>query len=100
MGITIQRKKFFHRVSLEKGRDLPNWYYDEPVLNPGDDFYINAFWEISNGEPISWMERVLYASRKGLDDSLIDAFSIIIKELDVKYQSWRAAQFKKDKKNG
>lgn len=85
---------------MKKGRKLPDWYYDEPILNPSDEFYINSFWELSNGEPISWTERMLYASRKGLDDQMIDAFSIIVKELDVAYQSWRASQLKKDQKNG
>lgn len=89
---------------MKKGRELPVWYLNEPVLQEADQFYITAFWELSNGEPISWFERILYASRKGLDDFMIDAFSRIVKELDVVYQAWRAKQLKaapkKDPNNG
>jgi hypothetical protein len=55
---------------------------------------LSAFYELSNGEPISWRDRIDYARWKGLDYDVANAFCFIIRALDNEYQIWRAEKQK------
>lgn len=93
-------KEFSIEAAISKGRQLPEWYLNEPPLYPGDDFFLSAFYELSCGEPIRWIDRIMYAERKGLDSDVTDAFSHIIREMDSVYLAWRAKKEKALNKKG
>ena len=53
---------------------------------------MTAFWELSSTRtfgmgigPIPWNMMILYGSRKGLDDGMMDLFVQVIRELDEAY---------------
>lgn len=71
---------------------LPDWWGKRPPAVRGDDFYIQAFWELSScrdfGQfvgPIPWDKIVMYGERKGLDSAMIDVLEVVVRELDEVY---------------
>jgi hypothetical protein len=87
-------KEFSIQAAIAKGRELPEWALNEPPLYPGDDFFITAFYELSTGEPIPWIDRMTYARHKCLEPDVADAFSHIIRGMDSEYMKWKAAKEK------
>ena len=96
----MKEKEFSIQAAIEKGRPLPEWALNEPILSPGDNFFISAYFDLSIGEPIPWIDRMRYADRKGLDPDVAEAFSHIIRELDSVYLTWKAAKEKALTKQG
>jgi hypothetical protein len=87
---------------LAKGRNLPDWYLEEPVLLPGEDFYINAFWDLStcrqigmDSGPIPWDKIHEYGLHTGLDDDILKMFVSIIRTMDTGYLDWQTEQTNK-----
>ena len=71
---------------------LPDWWDKCPPHVRGDDFYIEAFWELSSCRdfgmgigPIPWHRIVQYGEWKKLDDGMMRLFIRIIRELDDAY---------------
>lgn len=89
-------------AAVRKKRQLPKWFEEEPPKGVGDDFYLDAFRNLSTerqvgmelGE-IPWSKVVEYGLYKGLDSDMIDAFVHIIRSMDVEYMKWTAAESKK-----
>jgi hypothetical protein len=78
----------------------PDWYVNAPILDIGDDFYINAFFTLStcrNYElgPIPWVVIQEFCDRYELTNREI--FSHIINSLDA---TWLKIQSEKVKQNG
>lgn len=93
---------------MAKGREPPDWYFEEPVLQAGDVFYIKAFAELNTCRstgmgvgPIPWEIIVKYGAFHGLDNELIQPFVEIIMGLDSLYLERNAPkQDPKPKKPG
>lgn len=86
----------------EKNLPLPEWYLDQPQLQPGDNFYFRAFWELSSCRqfgwsvgPIPWRDMVLYAEYAGLDSENTQLFATVLRELDEVYLSWSRDEVKR-----
>ena len=70
---------------------------EEPLLLPGDQFYLSAFHELSTTRatgfglgPIPWDKILRYAEIAGLDDDLRADFQQVIRVLDNAYLKWSA----------
>lgn len=85
-------KEFSLQSAIAKGREIPEWAQNEPPVYPGDDFFLTAFYELSIGEPIPWIDRVLYAEKKELAPDVAEAFSHIIRGMDSEYLKWKKAK--------
>lgn len=89
-----------------KGRELPEWYLQEPVLLPGEDFYVRAFYRLSADRSssnigvgcIPYTSRVLYAERAGFDGCMVDAFVDIIGLIDGRYVSLQEERISKEQR--
>ena len=75
---------------------LPAWVQDEPIRYRGDEFYFQAFWELSScrqfGDllgPIPWLAIAAYADRKHLDSTTSEMFESIMRSLDEEYIKWQ-----------
>lgn len=92
------------RVAIAKGRDLPQWYVDEPLLLPTSEFFLNAFADLSTERqmgmglgPIPWSVTQLYAERKQLDPQMTEAFVTVIRTMDAAYLDWHAQEAEKQR---
>ena len=84
-------------AAIAKGRDLPSWYKEEPELEPGDEFYLAAFYELSTTRaqgfgtgPIPWDQIVSYSDRMEFDAEMSAIFHQAIRTLDNAYVKWSA----------
>lgn len=87
----LESQAFSIESGIEKGRPLPDWYLDEPVLEQGDVFYIIAFGELNTTRStgmgvgsIPWDTIVRYGVFHKLDEELLKVFIPIIMGLDRK----------------
>ena len=85
------------KAAQAKGRELPDWYVEEPCLFPGDEFYLKAFWDLSTGRmigfaigPIPWRDIVVYAERAQLADDVAGVFIFVMREMDAAYLKYVA----------
>lgn len=93
---------FAVRVQAERGKDLPDWYMNEPPALPGDQFYLEAFDELSSCRQIGMSvgpipyDKIVWYSREilGFDEDSTSVFKSIIRELDNVYLKWAADQNK------
>lgn len=82
-----------------RGR-LPQWYLDAPMLRPGDEFYLQAFFELSTERsfgmgaigPIPWSRIIDYGQRAGLDKQMQDVLVRVLRTLDEEYLKWQREQ--------
>ncbi len=87
-------------AALRKGRDLPQWYLDEPPRQSDDPFYMGAFWVLSTTRryelgPIPWDRILLYARHVGLMEDMVDGFTEIVRTMDTAYREWSVEEAKK-----
>jgi hypothetical protein len=88
---------------IEKGLPLPDWVENEPLLHPGDEFILSAFYHLSScrhfgGEvpgPIPWNRVIQYAERAELDKENTQFLVFVIREMDAAYLEWYGRQVKK-----
>lgn len=90
------RDEFSVAAAKRKGRQLPEWYLDEPSIDPVDVFYMKSFYDLGTCRmsamsigAIPWTAIVEYAVFYHLEPDVIEAFVDIIREMDqayVKYQ--------------
>jgi len=90
--LQYQDKEFSIESAILKGRPLPEWYLDEPVLNPGEDFYIKGFYELGtcrtmgmSAGPIPWRDIIAYSNFNNFDKELTNHFTRIIMGMDTSY---------------
>ena len=87
-------------AALRKGRELPDWYLDEPDIVPGYRFYLDAFFELSTTrnssidgiQPIPWHRIVDYANYARLDPDFVEHFVRVIRSLDATFLKWRSEE--------
>lgn len=99
------RDNFSIEAAAEKGRDLPDWYYEEPELLSGDEFYLRSFYDLHTCRavgmdlgPIPWNVTVQYAYHHKLEEDLIEPFVLIIRSMDSAYRDWMEGERKKRSK--
>lgn len=89
-------KEYSLKAGAAKGRPLPDWALNEPLLYRGDDFFLTAFYELDSCRqvtdggpgPIPWRDKILYANVAELDTEMTAAFTAIIREMDAAYLKW------------
>lgn len=71
---------------------MPEFLTSEPLLLPGDEFYITAFYELSTCRsygwslgPIPWRDIIYYADFAVLDEDLLPVFVQSIRAMDTVY---------------
>lgn len=90
---------------LEKGREAPDWFLDEPSLLTGDEFYIEEFWILDSGRqriggsigPIS-VERI---ERRGevrheFDEDALVLYVCVMRALDDEYLTWKQEEYDRE----
>lgn len=77
---------------------------EKPELEPGEDFYIGAFWDLSTERQVGmvlgripYSRARAYGRRAGLRGAMLDAFWVIIRELDDGYSEWMSQEYKKNR---
>lgn len=76
---------------------------EEPFLEPRDAFFLRAFKELSTCRqigmgpgPIPWDKIIAYGERAGLDEEMLEAFVLIMRQMDGAYLEWQEEE--RDKK--
>ena len=92
-----ERDGYSVEAALAKGRELPEWFLDEPPKGPLDDFYLEAFWVLSSTRyfdrgPIPWNIIVEYGCYHGLATDIMKAFVTIISAMDASFIKWVSTQ--------
>ena len=92
-------------AAIERGLPVPSWAASEPELLPGDEFYIEAFFELSSCRslgwgvgPIPWRDIVQYGRFYELEPDVLRMFIRVIRAMDTVYLEWEAKR--KPKKDG
>ena len=85
----LQRDGFSVEAAIRKGRPLPEWYEDEPVIDPADIFYLKSFYDLSTCRssgmgigPIPWTAMSRYVEYYKLAWDVAEAFIDIMREMD------------------
>lgn len=93
--LRYERDGYSVEAAIRKGRDLPPWYLDEPPIHPSQDFYLQAFSDLSTTRqigmgpgPIPWDKILLYAHWMELERDVTRAFVQIIQLMDSAYMDW------------
>lgn len=77
---------------MEREKPLPDWFLDEPALEPFEEFYIRAFYclltERRGGVCIPHSEILSFGERSGLNSAMLGPFQTIIWKLEAAYNSW------------
>jgi hypothetical protein len=95
--LTAQRDTWVAENAIKKGREPPAWYVDEPEIEPVEQFYVDAFNELSSCRtfgmvpgPIPWRDIVQYASFHEIDEDMFPTFLAVIRSMDAAYIRWVA----------
>lgn len=83
-------------AGLEKGRQPPEWFLNEPVLpEPWQHWIMDAFWDLNTCRPsadysasIPWDKIVQYAEFHNLDSESAIVLVDIVRMMDNAYQEW------------
>lgn len=88
----FNRDGFSVEAAIRKGRPLPEWYDDEPLIDPVDIFYLKSFYDLSTCRSsgmsigqIPWTAMITYATHYGLAWDVTEAFIDIMREMDEAY---------------
>lgn len=101
--LDYQDKANVIEAALDRGLPMPKWARNEPVLFPGDEFYISAFWELSTCRqlgmsygPIPWTDILIYGQFAGLDYEAFSIFVRVMRAMDSKFLQWAKEKNKND----
>ena len=90
-----QEKNFVVQAAIERGQPIPEWLQNEPLLLPGDEFYMSAFYELSTCRsygwtlgPIPWRDIIFYAQYAGLEEDLLPVFVRSLRAMDTVYMEY------------
>lgn len=86
------------KAANERGQPLPDWAQSPPEIAPGEDWYLQAFWDLGTERqlgygslgPIPWSRIVAYGERAGLSSGTVDVLVEVVQALDGAYLRWRA----------
>jgi hypothetical protein len=89
-------------MAFEKGRELPDWYLEQPVLQAGDEWYLEAFRDLNTTRsvgmglgPIPWDRAREYGLYAGLDDANMPVFLAVMQAMDSLYLEWEGKEVKR-----
>lgn len=75
---------------------VPDWYANWPETYACDDFYMEAFWELSTTRqfgqaigPIPWHHIVQYGVHHGLDGAMLNVLVRVVRILDEAWLLWQ-----------
>ena len=78
---------------------MPDWFLDEPAIDPIERVYLDAFVELSSCRSVGmdlgqipWRDVVAYADRAGLRDPMTRVFTQVVRALDDAYLGWLREQ--------
>ena len=99
--LRYERDGFQVEAARAKGRELPEWFSRQPPLEPGDDFWLSAFFELhttrnADGGPIPWDCIREYGVHAGLDADLIRTLIAVVRAMDIAFLGWRQQQRKRE----
>lgn len=83
------------KALLERNQPLPRWVEDCPDLGPGEELFLQAFFELSTERAIGWAtgpipnsKMVEWGERAGLDSTTMRLFTRVLKTMDDAYLTW------------
>jgi hypothetical protein len=90
--LLVARDGWSVQAGLEKGRPAPDWYADEPAIHPEEEWYVQAFYDLSTCRntgmslgAIPWRDIMLYAEFHEIDDQLFPIFKAVITAMDATF---------------
>jgi len=97
------REEYSILSGLKKGRDLPDWFLEQPQVLRGEEFYIQAFWDLTSERAIGqgmlgripWSKAIEYALRNDVEPDMLDAFWRIIYGMDSGYLEQQRDEYSK-----
>lgn len=91
---------------MARNQKVPDWVGERPDLEPGDEFFLRAFWDLSTERaigmslgPIPTSRLDSYGHAKGLDSDTMELFRVVIRMLDDTYLKWATDQQKRAREN-
>ncbi len=100
--LRFEKEKYSIEAAVEKGREFPEWFINEPETFPGDEFYLDAFGDLTTERQIGFsLGQIPHSKIKqygidfGLDATTLDFFIRIIRSIDDKYLGWENDENKK-----
>ena len=92
----LERDGFSVDAAIRKGRPLPEWYEDEPVIESADIFYLKSFYDLSMSiGTVPWTAMLEYASHYRLSWDVTEAFIDIMREMDQAYIEYQTEEQKR-----
>ena len=99
-----ERDSFSIDAAIRKNRPLPDWFMDEPEIEPQDRFFIKAFFDLDTCRSVGmdigripWSIIVQYSDRYKLDEDVSEAFVDIIREMDNAFLKWNLGERERHK---
>jgi hypothetical protein len=94
--LDYSEKAFSIQSRAARGLPPPEWLENEPIMAPGDEFYLTAFYQLSSCRQVGgdlpgsipWDKIVQYADRRQLDPDVARAFEHIMQAMDEGYLQW------------
>lgn len=91
---------------IERGQPLPDWYGDEPYVDPADRFVLDGFWRLSTCRPLGMGfigpipdDKIQeYADRKHMPQDVRDLFEACVREMDAGYLAFQQGEAERNKK--
>lgn len=92
--LRFQRDGFSVDAAVEKGRELPDWYLDEPFIWPGDEIYIRSFWHLNTcrlyaGGLIPHEKVMEIAQEHEMGPNMTDLFGHVLRMMDNAFIEWQ-----------
>lgn len=90
--LRYEKEGYSAEAAQRKGREVPEWFLDEPAVGRMDHFYGKAFNDLSTCRsfgmglgPIPWDKIDEYGRKAGLTNDILKAFIDIIRLMDEAY---------------
>lgn len=104
MKYTVEFEELVKRQCLQSGSPLPDWIENKPELEDGDDFYLEAFYQLGTERQLGFGEGPIpinailsYSRHYGFGDAQEKDFVEIIMLLDAAYLKEQAAKQQKER---
>lgn len=95
-------KGWLVEAALERKQPIPDLFGERPDLMDGDQFFMDAYWELSSCRyvalgPIPWTAIMEFARYVQLPVDLVPMFNRAIRALDITFLEWREKQLENKK---
>lgn len=89
-----------------RGQPAPAWTNDRPELLPGEEFYLNAFWDLNTERHVGMSLGHIpcskiraYGAAAGLDSDTMELFVAVIRVMDSAFIKWAIEQQERARKH-